>query len=617
MSSSTPEAQALELFRAGRLAEAEVAWRAVLARKPDDPEALHMLGYILARTGRSKEGLHLLGRSIERAPKSAAFLSNRAQVLAEAGRLDDAIVDLRRAVQAEPRFSAGFAHLGNLLRRAGRLDEALAAYRRAIAIDGRNALALYNLGVLLLDARRHGDAEPLFRRVLEVEPANAMAMNNLGVALRETGRAPEALAQFVAACAADPGNAEAANNLGLALQQVERLDEAIAQYERAARLRPAFAAALLNWGNALKDCGDLERASEAYARALAAQPDSADALNNAASVALDRGAIDEARNLYRRAAELRPEWAEPQFGLGQAALHARDFENGWRGYERRFDTRPPQATRRAFDVPRLTLESLSRAKRVAVWSEQGVGDQILYSTLLPELERRGIAAVVEVDARLVAMYRRSLPALEFTTPEDSARAFMNCDHEIPIGSLPGLFRRDWASLSSQPAALLQPDALRVEDFRRQLRPGPWIAISWRSLQKGDRRALAKRKSIDLENFARLAETSGARLLDLQYGNVDEERAAFGQRHPGVLTRLENLDAYVDLEGVVAALAACDRVVTTSNVTAHLAGAIGAPTQLVYLGPSPHFAYWAAEPGGHSLWYPSVEIISNPPWCRPE
>ena len=646
MNALTPEAQAMVLFRAGRFAEAEQAWRAILERRPDDPQALHLLGYILARTGRVDAGLALMDRSVQRAPRAAPFLANRAQVLADAGRMEEALRDMRRAVQLEPRMAAGYGVLGSLLRRAGRLEEALAAFRRAISIEPRvadthvglanvlrergdeaaartsylaalaldpgNPSAHYNFGVLLLNARDLANAEASFRRVLEREPTHTMALNNLGIVLRETGRADEALGCFERAVAADEGHVEALNNLALALQRAGRLDEAIARFEHAARLRPAFAPVLLNWGSALRERGDLERAAEVLARALAAQPQSPEAVLNAASVALDRGHVDDAHELYSRALALRPEWADAEYGLGQVALRRREFAAGWPGYERRFETHPPQAILRSFAIPRLTQGELGSARRVAVWSEQGLGDQLLFSTLLPELAQRGFEAVAEVDERLLAMYRRSLPAIEFATRDSAEEAFATCDHELPMGSLAALFRPDAASFAAQPHALLQPDAARVEAMRARLGAGRWIAISWRSLQGGERHALAERKSIPLEAFASLALVEGVRLLDVQYGDVDAERAAFMQRHPGLLTRLEDLDTYADLEGAAAAMAACERVITASNATAHLAGATGRPTHLLYRGNQPPFAYWAAKRDGRCLWYPLLEIVPGAP-----
>ena len=104
-----------------------------------------------------------------------------------------------------------------------------------------------------------------------------------------------------------------------------------------------------------------------------------------------------------------------------------------------------------------------------------------------------------------------------------------------------------------------------------------------------------------------------RLLDLQYGDLREERDAFEARHRGLLTRIAQLDVFADLEGVLAAIAACEGVVTTSNVLAHLAGALGAPTRLVYLAGREPFHYWVPGADGRSPWYPSVEIVTDQAW----
>jgi tetratricopeptide (TPR) repeat protein len=545
MSSSPAEAEALALLQSGRLAEAEAAWRAILARKPDDAAALHFLGCILAQTGRGVEGLILLDRSLALSPRNAAFLNNRARALGDAGRFEDALRDLRRAVQSDPRFFTGFFHLGSLLRMLGRFDEAVTAFRHAVALEPRH---------------------------------------------------PEALL-----------------HLGHALQATDRVDEAIAHYSRAVAARPAFPEALLNWGNALKDRGDLEGARELYGRALELRPDFTEALANRAGASLDLERLDEARASYRLALETQPDLANAVYGLAQIALREGRFAEGWRDYERRFDTHPPQAKRRAMALLPLTPADLPRARRVAVWAEQGVGDQVLFSTLLPELVERGIGAVVEVDPRLVAAYRRSLPALEFTTRDSAEADFAACDFHIPMGSLPSLFRNDPASFARQPRALLQPDAERVREMRERLGPGRYIAISWRSLQKAERRALGERKSIPLAHFAALAQASGARLLDLQYGDVAQERAEFEAEYPGILARIEGLDTFNDLDSVLAAIAACDSVVTASNVTAHLAGALGGPTTLPYLRGWPPFHYWAAGPDGRSPWYPGVSIATDAQW----
>jgi hypothetical protein len=294
--------------------------------------------------------------------------------------------------------------------------------------------------------------------------------------------------------------------------------------------------------------------------------------------------------------------------MGLADLREQRFDEGWWGYEQRFDTRPPQAERRAISLPRYARASAQR-ERVAVWAEQGIGDQILFSTLLPQF--RGDAhPVVEVDARLVEAYRRSVEGIEFVAPAASTAAFASCAAEIPLGSLASLYRYDRASFAEQPRALLRADSSRVDAIRRQLGEGRWIGVSWRSVQKGLRAGLAARKSIPLEAFARLAREAGARLVDLQYGDVDEDRRRFDAAHPGVRVQLEGLDLFGDLEGVLAAIEACDEVVTASNVTAHLAGALGKRATVVLPGGRSPFHYWDAVEGDQSLWYPSVRVANE-------
>jgi hypothetical protein len=253
------------------------------------------------------------------------------------------------------------------------------------------------------------------------------------------------------------------------------------------------------------------------------------------------------------------------------------------------------------------------AKRVAIWREQGVGDQILYSTLLPGLGAKGQPFVLEVDARLVAAYRRAHPDWTVVAPEASEREFAGCDAHIPVASLPRLLRPSLESFADQPQALLAADPARVSAYAGKLAESagasraPVIGVSWRSFQPKARGELGRRKSGSLHALHALSQH--ARLLDLQYGDTAAERDAFAASG-GRLGRLDDLDLFNDLDGLLAAIAACDLVVTTSNVTAHLAGALGKRALVVFLSARPPFHYWSS-PHGRSLWYPSVEIVTAP------
>jgi len=576
MSSSEAEARAFALLAGDRLDEAEAAWRELLARDPADARAVHFLGCVLARGGRVDEGLALLDQSLEREPSNAMFLANRAHVLADAGRIEAAVADLRRAVRADAKLAGAYRHLGLLLERLGRREEALAALRRAVAL----------------------------------EPASAAANASLGRVLLESGDAEGARAPLERALEAQPGDADVLNHLGLALAALGLHREAIERYRAALANRPSFARARLHWGHALRESGDLTGAASMYAAALRDRADFLPALLACAGATLDLGDLAGSRALYDRALEMAPGSPDACYGLGQVALREHRFAQGWAGYERRFETDPPQSVAHLSPLPRLDASNLARVRKVLVWGEQGLGDQLLFSTLLPELEARGIEVALDVDARLAPILARTLRGASVVAPR-SAPGYDGCDAHIGLGSLGALFRPDLASFARQPAALLRADPARVADLLARLpKRAKRIGISWRSLRDGGRGALALRKSAPLESFAALA-AGGASLVDLQYGDVGEERERFEARHPGVLARVPGLDPVDDLEGMLAAIAACDAIVSTSNVTAHLAGAIGKEALLVYLGANAPFSYWVPDAKGRTLWYPSVRVVTAP------
>jgi hypothetical protein len=231
--------------------------------------------------------------------------------------------------------------------------------------------------------------------------------------------------------------------------------------------------------------------------------------------------------------------------------------------------------------------------------------------MLPELERRGVPFVVEIDARVVPALRRAHPGWDVVAPGESAEAFAKCDRHIPIGSLGAIFRADVASFASQPGALLAADATRAAAIRGACHePGRrLVGISWRSFQPHGRGILQRRKSASLLEFMALSRREDLTLIDLQYGDTAAERDAFIEAG-GRARRVEGLDLFNDIEGVLAAIEACDLVITTSNVTAHFAGALGKEAWLVYLAAIPPFHYWSTDATGRCLWYPRLRIVTG-------
>lgn len=577
--------EAVSRFQARDLAGAERLCGEILERVPHQPRALHIAA--LARHG---QGDHAGAREL-----------------------------LRRSLESDPHNLEAMQQLGAAELEAGDYVQAESWLRRAIALGSGDASAYCWLGLALSSQNRHAEAVDFFRQAVTARREDPGLQLNLGNALMRSGAPEPAIASFEQALRLKPDYPEALNSLGRALVERGKCEEAIQSLRQAIALRPDYAEAHDNLGEALLRLSREEEATECFRRAVAGQPDNADFQCDLGNALAAQQRWEEAVGQYERAVALDPALFDAEYSLAVARLYRHEFEQAWPRYESRLQSRgfrsgvrkDPASVDLYERLPRWPGPAEAVAGEVAIWAEQGIGDQVLFSTLIPELTGTGAAFVYEVDRRLLKAYERAFPRTRFVAQEEPPREVLRrASRALLAGSLPGLFRTSRASFARQPAKLLGALPERVEYYRRQLAasgPGLKVALSWRSTRKVH---WAPEKSAALTQFVPLLKLAGAQFVDVQYGDTRAERSAV-ERAAGVrLHRFEEVDHYNDLEQLLAILEACDLVITTSNATAHFAGALGKRTWLLYLADHAPFYYWAHGGTHRSLWYPSVEILSG-------
>jgi tetratricopeptide (TPR) repeat protein len=175
-----------------------------LARYPDDPIATCQLGLMRRRQGQDRVALGLLERALALKPDLAPALHGLGVTLHALGRLDEAAAALERALACEPRDAAARNNLGDLRRNQGRLDDALAAFDQALALAPDLAIAHCNRGIVLAELRRHDEAIPAFERALALDPGLERAHFELAEALEASFRPTEAHHHRVAAVSGHP-----------------------------------------------------------------------------------------------------------------------------------------------------------------------------------------------------------------------------------------------------------------------------------------------------------------------------------------------------------------------------------------------------------------------------
>lgn len=490
------------------------------------------------------------------------------------------------------------------LHRKDALADAEALYRQILDAVPDHPGALHFLGMILSARGDDGGALDLTGRSVALAPDDPVFRLNHGVLLGAAERDEEGLAMIEAACRLNPAEPRAWRARARLLQKSGRWTEAAAAWTEVTKLRPDDAPAWVKRGDAHASADDPTAALAAYDAAILRNSRHALAHCNRgfALQQLDRTA--EAEKSLRQALMLDPELAEAHYNLGMLLGAIGRFAEAWAEYEWRWRLSEFKSPRRPFPQPAWQGEDLG-GKSLLAWGEQGVGDEILNASMLDDAAARCRQLVVECDKRLVPLFQRSWPAIEVIARTVPLSHRGDTDFQIGTGSLGRWLRPDEASFQRRQPAYLKADAARSAALRSRyqaLGRGKLIGISWRSKAPS-----GPYKSMTLPDLAAALTGSGATLVCLQYGLPKGEIAALAAGHGITVHRDPEIDTTFDLDALAAQIAALDLVVTVSNTTAHLAGALGVPVwTLVPHGPGLLW-YWMRR-REDSPWYPSMRLF---------
>jgi tetratricopeptide (TPR) repeat protein len=526
-----------------------------------------------------------------------------------AGRLGEAERIYRRILAIDPRHADSLHLLGMIAYQSGQSAAAVALIQEAIALSDGQAAYHSNLGTILESQGKLDEAAESYERALALQPELAEAHYNLGNVFHVQDKLEEAAACYSRALALQPNLAEAHYNLGNTLQTQGKLDEAIHCYERALFLDPQKHEAHHNLGNALQSQDELDAAIACYEQALLLQPGYAKAHCSMGGALHAMGRVDEALVWYRKAQALQPDFAEAAFSESLAQLLQGDFAAGWHNYEWRWQTKEHTPPMRSYSQPLWTGEKITSG-RLLVWGEQGIGDEIMFAGLIPDVLREGNRCVLDCDARLKQLFARSFPGVDVVssrTSDDLADHDPGHDPELnvvahlPIGNLPGLFRTTDAAFVATSSPYLIADPNERERLRARYADGRrLVGLAWYT----NNRKTGRIRSIDLALFAPLFANPDIHWISLQYGDHDtlqNEATVAG----APLTIDRTIDQFANIDLFAAQIAAMDLVVTIDNSTVHLGGALGVPTW-VLLPFAPDWRWLRSRED--SPWYPTVRLF---------
>ncbi len=252
----------LELARAGRTAEAETVFRALLEADPDDADALHFFAVCASQRQDYREAERLLQQAIASRPGWAKGWNSLGRIYRSMRQFGDAAASYEQAIRYSPTDAELYCEYAHALRESGQLPAAAEALRRAIEIQPASADAHVSLAAVLKDLNLDAQAETEGLCAVSIDPHHAEAHNIVGIVQRRQGRYRDAETHYREAVALNPSIGLYGCNLATLMREAGRLDEAEAEYRRVIDIDPFCAEAYRHLANMTR----IEPEDPVYAR---------------------------------------------------------------------------------------------------------------------------------------------------------------------------------------------------------------------------------------------------------------------------------------------------------------------------------------------------------------
>ena len=462
----------------------------------------------------------------------------------------------------------------------------------------------YRMGLLLLRAGDAAGALDFLHLALHYAPEMFSACAARVAALVALGRGGEAADAYRDFLQSNPGDPDAAYALALWHHAKGEFEPAV-ELLRPLALNPSPRRDICNLLGLIlgRELGQLEAGERFLRQALVPDPLWPVALSNLGWILLEKGDYQEGLRLLDVALARNPDDYETRLMRAYMNLKRGEFAMGWRDFEARHHS--------SFAAPKPYRfapwdGTPARDKTLLIYGEQGLGDQIMFASCFGEAIARVQHCIVECDPKLVALFARSFPSarVQADVSAQDEPAWLApagpVDFQIPMGSLPGYWRRNLGEFPRH-KGYLRAAPERIAYWRARLDalgPGPKIGLSWRGGVAATRRHL---RSIALGEFLPLLRSPG-KFVSLQYGDCTEDLDALKQTYGVSLPHWQ--DALEDYDETAALVCALDLVISVCTAVIHLSGALGKPVWVLV----PAVPEWRYLDHGDTLpWYPSARL----------
>jgi len=470
------------------------------------------------------------------------------------GNFSSAIESLDKILAIKPSNSNLLMLRGEAHLRLENFESALLDLAKVVEAENKNITALVNFSVALIRCNMQIDAKPVLEYVLELDPKNFDAHINLCNIYQSMGKSEECLKLSIRAIEIRPNAIIGYNNLGTAFGDLNMVKEAREALSIAHQLDPTYVTTAINLAQIEVKLGNFAEATQLYEKLL------------------------HLKNISPSELEL------VKYYLSYCYLNLGKIPEGWDNYEFGSGSLLPGTSfrsRRKFNQPKWNGEDIG-GKKLLIWREQGLGDEIEFATCLTDVSELNLDVILECDTRLVDIYQRTFPSFH-VRPESITVDYLpvadDFDIQCAVGSLPKIFRRNIKAFDREVIPLKIKDSA-IQEFQARLSKyseKKLVGICWRSGIFSIGRNLNYTALVDWQD---LLTQSDFQFVNLQYGDCETELLEIEKLLGINIVRWQDLDLKNDLENLFGLIKNLDAVVTVGTAVSSIAASCNVPTYLL-------------------------------------
>ena len=565
----------------------------------------------------------------------------------ENNKKQEAVLALEKYLNDYPGDTIARYNYALISNKIGRVGDAIKNYNIVIKEEPSHWQSKLNLCLIYFHLNKFNEALDFINDVIDINPDNQSALREKAHILYKLNNLDNALKFIIASVKINQKDYIALNIMGMIYSGLKEYKLAISIYKKAINLNSNYYPSYSNISKCLVEINQRDEAAMYLQKCLNLNPNFIEAINNLANIKNTSGDYIEAIKLYKQILINHKKHPDVNLNIAIAYFHNKDFKNADKYFtiskiinhhsdkfkkNYSYFLLYKQKYKEAWSIAdgRLNLKEFSREdswinnfrnkiwhgekinknEKILIVKEQGVGDEILYSTMYSEALDYFSNIKIESEERLLSLFTRSygnvnnfIPALSISNDKDKLKKI---DKVIFSASLAKIFRNTKESFLKQ--KFLIPDKSILKKINLQLEnisQNKKIGISWKS----KRVFFGESKSINLNNFFKFIKNEKIDYINLQYGDIKKDLEEVKKEYKYEIKNLDNLDLYNDFEKISALLKNLDLFITVSNSTAHLAGALNVETLLIKPKANALFHYWN-QPNNKCPWYPSVKLIDQ-------